>query len=141
MLHAYKEQPRTKLTLIRRLIETDSKVLTIKVDKKRLVRRDAHELYNDLTLLLIEKAFAVTGTDRIVLTAPMKDTDESQKELFIAAIENAFGEAIEVYIKKPHEAKSLQVADCASWGLFRYYEYGDDTYYTMLKPILHEYDY
>jgi len=141
VLHSYKETPRTKLTLLSRLLETDTKVAVVKADKKRLVRRDTNEFYNDLTILLLEKAFDITNADRIVLTASRKDTDESQNELFKESIKKAFGSAIEVAVKKPYEAKALQVVDCVSWGLFRYYEYKDDTYYKELKPILHEYDY
>jgi hypothetical protein len=141
ILHSYHETKRTKMSIIRRLKETDAMVFTIYADKTKLKRRDVNEFYNDLTILLVEKVFSVTSAEKIILTASRKSTDDVQNEKFINSIKSAFSDSIEVSIKKPGEAKSLQIADCASWSVFRYYEYDDDEYYNELKPILHEYKY
>ena len=141
VLHSYRETKRTKMAIIRRLKETDAQVFAIYVDKAKLKRRDADEFYNDLTIFLLEKVFSATSAEKIILTASRKSTGEMQNEKFIKSIESAFGEAIDVRIKRPNEAKSLQIADCASWCLYKYYENGDDEYYNELKPILREYEY
>jgi hypothetical protein len=141
VLHAFRETRRTKSTLIRRLKKTESKVFSIRVNKTKLVRRDKNEIYNDLTVLLLEKVFLETMTEKIILIASKKGTNKIQNELFANSVKAAYGNAIEVSVKNPHEAKALQVTDCVSWSLFRYYEHGDDLYYNDLKSILHEYEY
>jgi hypothetical protein len=45
---------------------------------------------------------------------------------------------MEVSIKSPHEEKSLQVVDFVSWAIFRKYEYGDDSYYNLIKNKIAE---
>jgi len=38
-----------------------------------------------------------------------------------------------VEIKTPFEEKALQAVDFASWAIFRKYQYGDDSYYNIIK--------
>jgi hypothetical protein len=73
--------------------------------------------------------------------ASRKDTKASVTERFIESLETAYGDALEVDTKRPRESKSLQVVDCLSWSLFRYYESNDAACYREFVPILHEYDY
>jgi len=43
-----------------------------------------------------------------------------------------------VVIKTPYEEKSLQAVDFVSWAIFRKYEYGDDSYYDLIKDKIME---
>ena len=45
---------------------------------------------------------------------------------------------INVLIKTPHEEKTLQAVDFTSWAIFRKYEYGDDSYYKIIKKKIIE---
>lgn len=40
---------------------------------------------------------------------------------------------LEIFIKTPAEEKALQAVDFLSWAIFRKYEYGDDSYYNVIK--------
>jgi hypothetical protein len=141
VLHAYSETDRTNHLIIRRLLETDAMVFVIKVDKTKVTRRDADEFYNDLTIRLLEKIYAETGADSITFVASRKDTKESVSKRFIASLEAAYGDSLTADTKRPRESKSLQVVDCMSWSLYRFYESGDDSFYREIEPILHEFDY
>ena len=140
VLHAYTESSRTKHLLIRRLKKTDAQVFVIKVDKTKVQLCDIPSLYNDLTILLVTKVFEETGADKIALIASRKDTRKAATEDFTGALDAAFHDSIDVVVKRPSEEKSLQVADCVSWGLFRKYEWDDDEFYREILPMLHEYD-
>ena len=45
---------------------------------------------------------------------------------------------MEVEIKTPSEEKSLQAVDFVSWAIFRKYEFGDDSYYNVVKEKIIE---
>jgi len=141
VLHAYNETDRTNHLMIRRLKDTDAKAFVIKVDKTKLIRRDIDEFYNDLTIMLLEKVFDVTGVEKVILIASRKDPKPEAVERFKSSLAAAYGDSLEVIVKRPREEKSLQVADCISWCLFRLYENGDGSFYQEIEPILHEYDY
>ena len=91
--------------------------------------------------MLLEKVFSTTGAEKITLLASRKDTKATVTEQFKASLDAAFGESITVVTKRPNEEKSLQIADCVSWGLFRQYESNDPTYFQEIEPILYEFNY
>jgi hypothetical protein len=141
VLHAYGETNRTNHLIISRLKEADAMVFIVKVDKTKVTRRDINEFYNDLTIHLLEKIFALTRAEKITLTASRKDTKAALTERFVESLNSAYGDTIAIEVKRPRDSKSLQVVDCVSWGAFRYYESGDDEFYRDIEPILYEYDY
>lgn len=40
---------------------------------------------------------------------------------------------VNIQIKTPSEEKALQAVDFVRWAIFRKYEYGDDSYYNLIK--------
>jgi len=53
-------------------------------------------------------------------------------------LKNKHKAKIKILIKTPSEEKALQAVDFASWAIFRKYEYGDDSYYKLIKKIIIE---
>lgn len=45
---------------------------------------------------------------------------------------------LEIMIKKPTEAKGLQVVDCLSWAMFRKYEHKDGSYAEVINTKIVE---
>jgi hypothetical protein len=117
-LHAYSEKDRTNHLLIRRLKEAGALAFVIKVDKMKIVRRDIEELYNDLTIFLLEKVYSVTGADKVLLTASRKDTKNESVERFKMSLHSAYRNAIAIDVKRPREDKTLQAVRLCFVGGF-----------------------
>lgn len=59
--------------------------------------------------------------------------NENFKNYLNIQVKNRHKVAIKIIIKSPAEEKSLQAVDFTSWAIFRKYEYGDDSYYNIIK--------
>jgi len=51
---------------------------------------------------------------------------------------NNFKRNLRIAIRTPFEEKALQAVDFVSWSVFRKYEYGDDSYYNLIKSKIVE---
>lgn len=81
--------------------------------------------------------------NKIFLVASRRETNkflnENFKNYLNNQVKNYHQGELEINIKTPSEEKALQVVDFTSWAIFRKYEYGDDSYYNLIKnKILEE---
>jgi hypothetical protein len=76
--------------------------------------------------------------NNVYLIASKRETDKNLNEKFINGIESHFDNSVSVEIQIPQNEKGLQVVDFCSWGVFRKYEYGDNSFYEIFKEKLIE---
>lgn len=148
ILHAVKEKPITRQRLLKRLIEKDCFILTIYLNKKRVYTKLQDEkvvLYNYVTNILLDRIYTkkIISSQKIIeLIASRKETNkflnENLKNYLCNKVKNKHKAMIDIKIKSPAEEKSLQAVDFVSWAIFRKYEYGDDSYYNIIKEKIKE---
>jgi len=99
---------------------------------------DKHELYLYLTISLVQNVLKKSSilSDKILLTASKRETNKNLNEKFIKGIEAFFDNEILVEIQIPQNEKGLQIVDFCSWGIFRKYEFGDDSFYEIFEEKL-----
>jgi len=148
VLHAVKEEPINIRRICCGLAKKESKIMTIYLDKSKVftnLRNEKHVLYNYIVNILLDRIVNrrfVSKKDIIVLVASKRETNKFLNRNFCnylcSQLKNNHAVDLRVEIKTPAEEKCLQAADIASWSIFRKYEYGDETYYKILKPIIIE---
>lgn len=149
VLHCYQQKPITRQRLLNRLALRDCHVMTIYLNKRRVYTRMQDEkdiLYNYVTNVLLDrimvKKLLGANPDDIRLIASRKETNKFLNENFRQYLENEIrmnhGIEIKVDIKTPYEEKSLQAVDFVSWAIFRKQEYGDESYYNLIKSKIVE---
>jgi len=144
VLHAFKEQPKTK----QKLLSLFSKralgdVIVIVLNKKKVytnLRDEKQVLYNYVTNILLDRVFTkklIPTNERIEIIAARRETNKFLNINFKNYIQNKTKDNhklnIEIEIKSPSSEKSLQVVDAISWSIFRKYEHGDDSYYRIFS--------
>lgn len=147
ILHAYKEEPVTRRRLLSLLSEKDCKIMTILLNKRKVYTKLQNEksvLYNYVTNILLDRIFSkriLTGASYQII-ASRKETNRflNQNFKFYLSSQVALNHEvdIEIYIKTPSEEKCLQAVDFVSWAIFRKYEYGDESYYKIIKDKIVE---
>lgn len=143
ILHAVKEKPITRQRLLKRLNEKSCTVMTIYLNKKRVytkLHEEKQVLYNYVVNILLDRIYTkkiISVKDKIELIASRRETNkflnENFKNYLNNQIKNRHKIDINIYIKTPFEEKTLQAVDFVSWSVFRKYEYGDDSYYNIIK--------
>ena len=147
-LHAAKEEPANIIRVCRGLSEKNCKIMTIYLDKSRVytdLRDEKHILYNYIVNILLDRIMnrrLISKKDGITLVASKRETNKFLNQNFhdylCRQLKNNHDADLKVEVKTPAEEKCLQAADIASWSIFRKYEYADDSYYQLLKPIIVE---
>lgn len=117
--------------------------MTIYLNKKRVYTKLQNEkqvLYNYVANILLDRVYSkkiVPVKSIIKLIASRREINkflnENFKNYLNSQVENRHKIKMEVLIKSPYEEKSLQAVDFVSWAIFRKYEYGDDSYYNLIK--------
>lgn len=148
ILHAAKEESVNILRFCRGLAAKNCKVMTIYLDKAKVftdLQNEKHVLYNYIVNILLDRIMnrrLVSQKENIILVASKRETNKFLNQNFQDYIQRQLksnhGTEIIVEIKTPAEEKCLQAVDIASWSIFRKYEYGDDSYYQILEPIIIE---
>ena len=143
VLHSVKERPITRQRLLKRLNEKDCAIMTIYLNKGKVYTKLQDEkqvLYNYVTNILLDRIYSkrlVAGKDKITIVASRRETNRYLNENFKTYLNNQAKNhhkvEVEAVIKTPYEEKSLQVVDFVSWAIFRKYEYGDDSYYNIIR--------
>jgi hypothetical protein len=143
ILHATKEKPITRQRLLRRLSEKDCFIMTIYLNKTKVytnLREEKAVLYNYVANILLDRIYTkkiVPIEKPIELIASKRETNkflnENFKNYLSNQVKNRHKVPIKIIIKSPAEEKSLQAVDFVSWAIFRKYEYGDDSYYNIIK--------
>jgi hypothetical protein len=147
-IHAYKEEPSTCTRVCRKLAENHIKVMTIYLNKKKVFTKLQNEkavLYNYVTNILIDRIMSkrlVNKKEAIFLIASRRETNKFLNLNFKNYLENQVAANhninLTIEIKTPSEEKGLQAVDMLSWAIFRKYEYGDDSYYNIIKDVIIE---
>lgn len=148
VLHASKEEPVTCSRFCKKIIEKDCKIMTIYLNKKRVYTKLQNEkavLYNYVVNILLDriatKKFINKGVP-INFIASRRETSKFLNLNFKNYLENQVRSnhklPITVKIKTPAEEKCLQAVDFVSWSIFRKYEYGDDSYYNIIRGLVIE---
>jgi hypothetical protein len=143
ILHAYKEEPVTKRKLLRLLSQKDCAIMTIYLNKEKVYTRLKEEkavLYNYVSNILLDRIYSkqiISIGKKVELIASRKETNkflnENFKNYLKRQLQNNYKLALDIVIKTPSEEKGLQAVDFVSWAIFRKYEYGDDSYYNIIR--------
>jgi hypothetical protein len=143
ILHAVKEKPITRQRLLKRLNEKDCTIMTIYLNKKKVytkLRDEKPVLYNYVTNILLDRIYTkkiIPIKDRVELIASRRETNkflnENFKNYLNRQVENRHKTEIKISIRTSSDEKALQAVDFVSWAIFRKYEYGDDSYYNIIK--------
>ncbi|MBI2411519.1 MAG: DUF3800 domain-containing protein [Candidatus Kerfeldbacteria bacterium] len=137
MLHAAKEEHRTRLYFYEQLTLKELCVASICIDKKSDRKLNANTyitMTGQLITQIIQQLFFNTQ-EKIVIVLSRRETHAYLNEYVIDSLKKIIlhTSEIEIHIKKPQEEKSLQVADMISWALFRKYEYQNYYFYNIIK--------
>lgn len=148
VLHAVKESPTTRKRLLTRLGELDCKVMIIYLNKSKVYTKLQDEkdiLYNYVVNILLDRIMTKGHIDKyqpIILVAAKRETNKFLNSNFKNYLESQLKTNhrldLTVTVKFPNEEKSLQVVDFASWAIFRKFEFKDEEYYKLIKPIIYE---
>ncbi len=148
VLHSVKERPITRQRLLGRLNEKDCAIMTIYLNKKKVYTKLQDEkqvLYNYVTNILLDRIYSkrlISGKNKITIVASRRETNKYLNENFKTYLnkqaKNHHKVEIEAVIKTPFEEKALQAVDFVSWAIFRKYEYGDDSYYNIIRSKIVE---
>lgn len=143
VLHAHDESPKIRTRAISLIAEKDISILSIYLNKKRVytkLREEKSILYNYVANILLDRVCRkklLPTNEPIILIASRRETNKFLNENFKQYLHDQttlkHSLRISVEIKSPREEPGLQAADFASWAIFRKYEYGDDSYYNLLK--------
>ncbi len=150
VLHAYIEEPVTKKRLLSLLSKKDCKIMTILLNKKKVYTKLQDEkpvLYNYITNILLDRIFSKKllhsgDPDSIEIIASRKETNKFLNQNFKSYLQSQIAKNhninVTISIKTPAQEKALQAVDFVSWAIFRKHEYGDATYYNIIKDNIIE---
>ncbi|MCK5061992.1 DUF3800 domain-containing protein [Candidatus Parcubacteria bacterium] len=148
VLHAYHEKPITRQRLLKRLNDSDCSIMTIYLNKERVYTKLQNEkevLYNYVTNILLDRICTKKLIDinkPISLIASRKETNKFLNLNFKNYLKNSAINnhklKLSIEIRTPFEERSLQAVDFVSWSIFRKWQYGDDSYYNIIKQKIAE---
>ncbi|MBI5220448.1 MAG: DUF3800 domain-containing protein [Candidatus Liptonbacteria bacterium] len=148
VLHAHYESPKVRTQTLSLLAEKDVSILCIYLNKRRVytnLQAEQDVLYNYVTNILLDRIYRkklLPVNEPITLVASRRQTNKFLNENFkwylAQQTERNHALRLTAEIKSTREEASLQIVDFASWAIFRKYEYGDDTYYNLIRQKIVE---
>jgi hypothetical protein len=148
VLHAYKEQPKTRKKLLEELKKKDVSILAIYLNKSKVYTKlqdEKHILYNYVTNILLDRIYSkklIPDDEKVFLIASKRETNKFLNANFTDYLTNQLYKnhqiKLEIEIKHPSAEKCLQIVDCVSWSLFRKWEHKDNSYYQIIKSKIVE---
>ena len=124
ILHANKETRSVKNKLIKMLVTSDIKCVSVVLDK-------AVVCVEDLYILALQKIIQHFSTwDIQSLVIARKDTRKSYNQKITQICSN---QRVKFIFSTQTSEKSLQIADFYCWTLFSYYEHNRSDYFNKLK--------
>jgi len=146
VLHAHNEKQPTRNRLLKKLAGTDAKIMAIVLNKRKVYTRLQDEkavLYNYVVNILLDRLVnkgVLPSDDGVTLIASKRETNKFLNENFKDYLTRQVGlkVGIRVEIATPDDEKSLQVADFASWAIFRKHEHGDSSYRDIIANLIIE---
>jgi len=122
--------------------------MTIYLNKAKVYTKLQEEksvLYNYVANILLDRIYArktIPIDKQVELIASRRETNrflnENFKDYLSSKIRSTYKINLQILIKSPAQEKSLQAVDFISWAIFRKYEYGDDSYYKIIKSRIKE---
>lgn len=117
--------------------------MTIYLNKRKVYTKLQDEKqvpYNYVTNILLDRVYSkkiIPIKNIVKLVASRRETNKFLNENFRnyinSQVKNRHEIDVKISIKTPSQEKTLQAVDFASWAIFRKYEYGDDSYYNIVK--------
>ena len=148
VLHCFQEKPITRQRLLKQLAKKDCSIMTVYLNKKKVytkLQNEKNVLYNYVTNILLDRIYTkkiIPLDKKVVFIASRKETNKFLNENFrkylTETIKNNHKVDIDIEIKTPFEEKILQAVDFVSWSIFRKQEYGDESYYNIIKDKIIE---
>ncbi len=148
ILHCHREKPVTRQRMLRLLAEKNIKILTVYLNKKKVYTRLQNQkdvLYNYVTNILLDRICTkkiIPLNQKILLVASRKETNKflnlNFKNYLKDQIKKNHQLDLEIEIKTSYQEKALQAVDFVSWSVFRKYEFGDESYYKIIKGKIFE---
>lgn len=148
VLHCYHEKPITRIRLLKRLGKKDCVIMCIYLNKLKVYTKLQNEkevLYNYVTNILLDRVCTkklINIKKSVILIASRKETNKFLNLNFKIYLENSAKNNhnlnLSIEIKTPFEEKSLQAVDFVSWAIFRKMQYGDESYYNLIKQKIAE---
>jgi len=147
-LHCYKEQPKTRQKLLGLLNVQNISAIAIYLNKKKVytkLQNEKHVLYNYVTNILLDRLYTkklIPVNNPIYLIASRRETNkflnDNFKTYLNSQVQSKHKLKMSIEIRSPHQEKCLQAVDFICWSIFRKYEYGDESYYNMIKQKIVE---
>jgi hypothetical protein len=148
ILHAFKEEPITRMRFYRELARKDARIMVLYLNKQRIYTKLNEEkpaLYASIANTLLDRIMTkglVGSEEEIELIASRRETSRFLNQSFRSYLEDQVKSnherRISVSIKTPHEEKLLQAADLVSWAIFRKYEHQDESYCRLIQEMIVE---
>lgn len=130
-LHAYKEKPLVRKTVLKRLAQKNVKIYSMRVDKTKmpasLRRMNQHERYNYVIKQLLQKLKIKQKTTIII---SRKETSKRLQNKLKKTLEDG---RVSVEIAPAQTDTCLQLADFVSWSFYRKYERSDGDYIEIIR--------
>jgi hypothetical protein len=146
VLHAFKERDIIVSKLLEQLARKDARIITMCFDKTRLhehLNDEKHILYNYIVNILLDKIITdklLPINENIEFVVSKRETSKYLNENFVKYIEKRSGRKhdlnLSISLKKPHEAKGLQVVDFVSWAIYQKYEHNNNEFYDIIKDMI-----
>lgn len=148
ILHAYKENSKTRMKLLNLLKEKDLSIISLYLNKKKVytkLQSTKHALYNYITNIVLDRICTkklLPKNKHIFLIASRRETNkflnENFKDYLRNQVKNNHNIKIKVEIAPPHSEKCLQAVDMICWAIFRNQEHQDETYIKLIKQKIVE---
>jgi len=149
VLHAHKETVRNRKKLLTELARQGENVgvIAIYLNKKKVythLRDQKHVLYNFVANILLDRIYSrhLLPGECVEVIASRRETHTVLNQGFTSYLEsqivNNHHVQVKVRIETPSREKCLQLADFASWAIFRDREHKDDTYRNIITDIIIE---
>ena len=146
VLHCYKEHPRTRQRVLSLLAEKDISIISIYLNKHKVYTRLHDEktiLYNYVTNILLDRVYSrKLLQDPVAFIASKRETNRFLNENFKEYLEKQVmanhRQQIGIEIKTPAQEKCLQLVDFVCWAMYRKRQWGDNSYYDLIKKKIVE---
>jgi len=147
-LHAYHENPRTRIKLLTGLSNKNISIVTLYLNKRKVYTRlhdTKHALYNYVTNIVLDRICTkklIPKKEPIYLIASRRETNKFLNDNFKSylkrQVESNHKLNIEIDICAPGAEKGLQAVDMICWAIFRSREHGDDSYRNLINEKIVE---
>ena len=142
-LHSVVEKPITRQRLLKLLLTKNISIMTIFLNKRGVytnMKEERAVLYNYVANILLDRIYTkriVPTSETVILVAARRETNkflnDNFKDYLGRQIKNNHQGILQVVVRTPAEEKCLQAVDFISWAIFRKYEFGDGSYYDIIK--------